>query len=697
MVSERVGVHRVCPARRSAMAPLLGIWGLLACACTNLADGPAAPDGTASGATVRMNFQRLADFYDAPFPSEELRRDDGKIDPERLNQFPNPKQVAILKQAIGLLAEDTVGFAVSGAAYFSLTLDLGAVTLPDLAGSTAASASVFLMDLETRTRHPVIVRYAADGGPFGAPNFLSLLPVQGIPLRPGKLYAAVVRRSLIDGQGHGLQQAPAVAQLAAGIQPEGMSARALASYQSALATLADAGVMAADIAGLAVFTTGTPAATMGVFKKDVLARPLPTPVSAFSPGEVFPDYCVFNTEIDMPDYQQGEAPYSQTGGGWAFAPDGNPVAPHAARSRLVVTIPRSPMPAGGYPTMVLVRTGAGGDRPLVDRGVHAVNEGPAIIPGSGPAREFARVGFAGVQVDGPLGGPRNVTGGDEQFLIFNVFNPTALRDNVRESALELILLAHVIPTLSIAARDCPGVGATVRLDASRLGIMGHSMGATITPLVLGWEPSYRLAVLSGAGGSYIENILWKRKPIEVRPIAETLLNYPPDLSLTDSDPALTLVQWAAEPSDPPSYAHLLVREPAVGAVPRHILMEQGIVDNYILPNIANATSLSIGLDLAGLALDRDNPKLLNQNPVLDLMPLVGRGAIPLPASGNITIAGMKVTAVVVQHPEDGIEDGHNMLFQTEPPKHQYRCFLASFAAGKTPIVPPDGAVDSPCP
>ena len=38
--------------------------------------------------------------------------------------------------------------------------------------------------------------------------------------------------------------------------------------------------------------------------------------------------------------------------------------------------------------------------------------GPPRVPGSGPAREFARVGFAGVQVDGPLGGLRNTTGGD---------------------------------------------------------------------------------------------------------------------------------------------------------------------------------------------------------------------------------------------------------------------------------------------
>ena len=39
------------------------------------------------------------------------------------------------------------------------------------------------------------------------------------------------------------------------------------------------------------------------------------------------------------------------------------------------------------------------------------------------------------------------------------------------------------------------------------------------------------------------------------------------------------------------------------------------------------------------------------------------------------------TAVVVQHAEDGVEDGHEAVFQREEPKHQYRCFLAGLAKG----------------
>jgi hypothetical protein len=45
---------------------------------------------------------------------------------------------------------------------------------------------------------------------------------------------------------------------------------------------------------------------------------------------------------------------------------------------------------------------------------------------------------------------------------------------------------------------------------------------------------------------------------------------------------------------------------------------------------------------------------------------------------------------------DGIEDGHEVIFQTDPPKHQYRCFLQSWLSG-VPKVPPDDVADAPCP
>jgi len=275
-------------------------------------------------------------------------------------------------------------------------------------------------------------------------------------------------------------------------------------------------------------------------------------------------------------------------------------------------------------------------------------------------------------VDGPLGGLRNTDGWDEQFAIFNINNPEGLRDNIRQSALELILLSRVLAALSFDASSCPDVSTpagdgVVALDSGHLALMGHSMGATIAPLVAALEPSYRALLLSGAGGSWIMNVVHKESPIHVRPAAEALLHYAAQgRTVTEHDPALALLQWAGEPADPQVYARGVVDAPRAGA-PRHVLMFQGILDTYIPPPVANPLSLALGLDLAG------------GTPLSDRLDLTGGEQLSLPASGNRHDGD--VTAVVVQHPEDGIEDGHEVVFQTAAPRLQYRCFLESLGAG----------------
>ena len=449
---------------------------------------------------------------------------------------------------------------------------------------------------------------------------------------------------------------------------------------------------------MTLFTTGAPLDGMTAVIHDLLARPPPT-VPAPKRGEVFADYCVYNSLVSMPVYQSGAPPYTHTGGAWKFDAAGKPIVDHVEVARVVFTIPRRPTPAGGWPLAVFVRTGGGGDRPLVDRGVCATTDFTTpIVPGSGPAQDLARVGFAGVEVDGPLGGIRNTTDGNEDFLVFNVLNPSALRDNVRQSAAELVLFAHVAPAVTFDATDCPGVspGSAIHFDPSHVALMGHSMGAWIAPLALAFEPRYGASVLSGAGGSYIANIMDKILPTRIRPLAEIILNYDMDgRSLDRHDPALSLIQWAAEPSDPQVYDSRIVTAPATGEAPRHVFMEQGIVDHYILPSIANATSLALGLDEAGPSFDdhSDEETMLGQTPLGVLLPLAGRAAIALPARGNV---GGTTTAVVVQHRGDAIEDGHEVMFQTAAPKHQYRCFLASWLHG-IPSVPPDDTEDAPCP
>jgi hypothetical protein len=149
------------------------------------------------------------------------------------------------------------------------------------------------------------------------------------------------------------------------------------------------------------------------------------------------------------------------------------------------------------------------------------------------------------------------------------------------------------------------------------------------------------------------------------------------------DPLLSLFQWACESADPPVYSRHVTLEPTVGP-PRHVLMMQGIVDHYILPPIADAESLSLGLDLAGPELDDTPPEIAGLAPLGPLLGLVGRSSVALPVSLDL-------------RSKSGVEDGHEVVFQTAGPKHQYSCFLKGLIEG-VPVVPVTGtAAHEPCP
>ena len=671
---------------RSATARL--VTGTLACAASMACGGSYL---VTPPVTVQMHFDRPSSFYDAPFPSDDLRNADGT---PNVAGFPNPSVIGLVDQ-VKAIAGRAHGFSTSSAVYFTTTAPIDPSKLPTMAESVTPQSSVMLVSVDPSAPdylkpYPIQVTFEADGGPFGAPNLLAMLPLQGTPLRPRTTYAAVVMKSA------GVEASQEMAEIVANQRPAGMSDSALNEYVHALAALTGAKIIASEIAGLSVFTTDDPGADLSRAAITMLEAPLPAPLAPFHRTDLFDDFCVYSTTIGMPDYQSGVPPFTETGGDWKFDASGAPILQRTETANFVVTIPRSPMPAAGYPMAVFIRTGGGGDRPLVDRGPQAVTGGPPITPGTGPALYFAKAGFAGASVDGPLGGLRNTTGENEDFTIFNVFNPAALRDSVRESAAEMVLFAHVVAQTTLDVSDCPGATGPAKFDAQNFALMGHSMGATIAPLVAANEPMYRQLILSGAGASWIENVIYKQQPLAVKPAIELLLGYAQlHRSLTETDPVLSLFQWAAEGADPLVYTRRIVREPDQGSGPRNVLMEQGIVDHYIMPPIANATSLSLGLDLAGTPLDGVTPEIASLPTLESLLMYSGAEQVPLPVSETASHEQSFTTDVVVQHPADGIEDGHEIVFQTDPPKREYRCFLLSSLTG-APRVPAPGDVLGPC-
>jgi len=657
----------------------LALLGALGCGDSSVAPPQETPPvllEAVDGVKISMDFES-EDFYAAPFPSAHRPHTE-------MTRFPNPDDIDFVTRSALLAAEGKDGFGTTSGVFFQLQGEISKTNLPSIHDTVLPDSPVALISItdcadDYGRRYPVSVDFRADPGPHGAPNMLSMVPVQGIPLAPWTTYAAIVTRDLTSDARLGVPLS--MVQLNNSVVPNGLTGAAAERYQEAMERLKELGI--GDLAAMTVFTTGSPTRGLAEAVDQVQVGAIETPKvnGPFEASDQFDDYCVYQTTIEMPIFQDGEPPFSVDGGGWTWDADGQLISQGFETARIVVTVPRKPLPAGGWPLVNFIRKGGGGDRPLVDRGVHAEPHGPTIEPGSGPARTFAAAGWAGISVDGPHGGLRNITQSDEQFLMFNVTNPLALRDNVRQSALELVLFANVIESLTVDASDCAGADTTVTFNPDMTALMGHSMGAWIAPLVMPYEPRYRGTILSGAGGSWIANLVHKRSPVEVKPFAEAILGYGPQgLEIHEHDPVVNLLQWVGEAADPAVYGRLLVDDPPFGE-PRQVLMLQGIVDTYILPPIANATSLSIGLDLAGDALDTDVELLGGPQPLLPLLALVGRGQVDLPVKGNRGAA----TAVVIQHPEDGIEDGHEVVFQTALPKTQYRCFLESLLKG-TPTV-----------
>jgi pimeloyl-ACP methyl ester carboxylesterase len=662
-----------------------------ACLCALLllaCDGePAVDAGTDAGviphAAPIVRYDDPSDLFAAPWPDERLREEDGTYS---VAAFPNPRNIELVDAVIAMI-DRADGAKVSSTIYFPLTGPIDTESLPNLEESLEDDASVFLIDVETGERAPIVVAFSAEPqGPFAPPNLLAVLPMQGRPLRPNTRYAAVVTTRVLAADGTPIDIATATASILDGEQPVGLSDGAFAAHTDAHDRMRGHGIDDGLIAATAVFDTWDPRAELQALRDQVVTS-VPSPDAPFTSVETFDEFCVYTTTIEMPSFQAGTPPFTTEGGAWAR--DGSAfVEQRRERANVYVTVPRRAMPDDGFPTAVFVRTGGGGDRPLIDRGHHSTKHGEPDAPGSGPAMHWARAGWAGVQIDGPLGGLRNTDDPpwDEQFMIFNITNVNALKDNIRQSALELALFAHVLPEITIDASGCDGLtttagDSTVRLDTTNLTIMGHSMGATIAPIAAAVEPMYRAMILSGAGGSWIENVIYKERPVAVRPNVELLLRYGSRHVLTEHDPALAIFQWAVETSDTMVYAPGLVDDTDD---PRHVLMFQGILDTYIPPPIANALSLAFALDLAGPALDEtltDRPELARLTP---LLPIANREAIDLPAMGN-----REVTAVVVQHLEDGIEDGHEVVFQAPEPQLQYRCFLETLAEGVPRVVASD--------
>ena len=524
---------------------------------------------------VHMDFTRAGGFYAAPFPSDDRKNGDA-ID---LSDFPNPGNAILVKQSLQIIALDVHGFSASSSIYFELDDDLGNVTLPDYHSSVAASSPVFLIGVDEAApdfgkRYPIDVAFQKDGGPFGTMNELALLPLQGVPLRPKTRYAAVVLKSLKSAAGSPVAASASMNTLLSGSAPDGIGGRRARRVRRGALVARPARRRHRPNRRLhGVHDRRTRRGRAARSATRWSRRRCPSIDKPFAPNEVFDDFCVYSDHHPDARVPGRAASLHRAGGDVGLRRRGRPGAPARWRTRTSSSPSRgSRCPRRATRSSCFSRTGAGGDRPLVDRGVQATTGGPPITPGTGPALYFAIGGLRRLEHRRPARRPAQPDQRQRGLPHLQRGQPGARCATTSASPRRS---SPSRPTSSstrtVDVSGCPGAvapGGMARFDVGTMALMGHSMGATISPLALADR-----AALPGRAPERRRRELDRERHLQAEPVARAQGHRPGPprrragraTSSRSTTPCSRSSSGRPSRADPPVYARRITLEPAGGA------------------------------------------------------------------------------------------------------------------------------------
>ena len=528
-----------------AAAPLVG--ALVACTPGESPDGP-----------TPLWTDDPADFWDAPWPSDLRRDDDGTI---RMSDFPNPRGVPVIDQYVAR-GDQLDGFGTSSPMYLPVDGWFDAGDLPSPAETAQEGSPLQLVDIDPNsprwgTRIPVLAEQLTGVSEYYREQTLAVIPVPGFPLRPATRYALLLTTDVAS------PNAAFVETLEPG------HPHFDADLHQALWFL---GLEADDLAIAATFTTYDPLEEMARIA-DFLQHQVVPPDLSRHPlvlTDSFPSYVVYETHYPSPIFTFGTRPFNTEGGEFRFDDAGRPLIAGWDDMRLSVCAPHDlhRPPPGGWP-VVIVQHGTGGDY-RSDCRSSSVFE---------PSGRFAREGGIALGIDQPLHGTRSGGAAASDLAHFNFVNPDSGLTNFRQGAADAIYLAR-----ALASRqwELPiDGGGSVRLDPERISFFGHSQGGLtggIAAPFLGADVEQ--VVLSGAGGVLAITLVERKDILDFAALIEALLQFEPDEALTIAHPASALIQTLSEVTDTVNYAPYWFAERGDwrGHTPVDVLLTNGTLD-----------------------------------------------------------------------------------------------------------------------
>lgn len=621
------------------------------------------------------------DFFAQPFPSDLRLRPGTAGAPAGYDLTRLPRPLGQPGKYVESLDGQILGAGTGAAVYFRLAGALDQTSLPGRAAQTLdKDAPVQIVDITPGSptfgqRAPVLLAFHTEGNKFIGPNWLTVQPVAGIPLREKTTYAAILTRrlravddSVMPAVSRPLQPDLDLQALLAAEVPAGAAMQAAWQAYAPLRAFLDRGdgVTRDDVASATVFTTQDATSGMLALRAAVYEQPVPTAQNlAFLKSH--DGLCdIYTGTFDSPNFQEGDPPYWEDGGAIRFGAGGKATPVRTEHLRFGLSVPSAPMPPAGWP-VILYAHGTGGDYLTFMREQLDLRAGFVEVPGQKDPVRFAMLG-----IDQVLHGPRDPTGNNPELTFFNLRNLLAARDNVRQGAADDFQLLRLVETMQVAS--APQTGQPIKFDPSKIYFVGHSQGGLTGPLFLAAEPKVKAGVLSGAGAVLILSLLNKKEPNDIAALVESLLMEPAG---TDH-PLLNLLQMYFEPADPNNYGPQLFRAPPPGMPPKSIFQTLGLVDNFTpVPNIA-AFALSLGVQPMA-------PRLYDL-PGLELTDLTWTDG---PVQSNV--AGGKATGVLREYAQAPNDDGHFVIFDLWAARHDWTRFLATHETTGVAVMAPQNA------
>lgn len=656
------------PARRSweriaadGLGSLVLVTGALLSGCTT----PAPP--AVSDRVALLAPDTSTGFWTQPFPLDSRRTESGTI---ALGDFPNPGEAPLVDEYLRYGVEEIRGFGLASPLW--LPFD-GPISLPSWEGDPAQAARcegpVRVVDVDPASPEwgrcrPLRWHQLGPGDidPFLAPNLLVVQPRWGFPLRSDTTYALVLV-DVADSEGALLRASAPLREALAGEGPHAAAFAPLTAFWDGLPEavgtafrLEDGSPDRSFVAAATVFRTQD---AVGELRSLIEHAATDDSGPSWS-GEVLPvgpdhpefqnEYRLVETAYEAWNYQRGEVPYADEGGGFQWTEDGAPIPQRRERIPVAISLPldEGEQPATGWP-VVLHQHGTGGDR------WSHLTGGPLR-----PGLVLGRRGFLSVGIPQPIHDDRwpERTPLGIELNSFNYFNPESGRSMFRQGAVDLQSLVRFVKDEMGAGGALATAHPDLRIDPARIAFLGHSQGGLTGALALPFVRDIGAWVLSGAGGGTSMTVIQREDPFVIRDTLLTAIGDPPGTNLTDDHPLIGLIQLMAETTDPLVYApHWAEAEGDPS-----ILLTEGIHDAQTPADTSEALAIAGGLPLLDPYIERGVAGL----------DLAGLAEVEAPVSGNA--AGGEATRGLAQFDED-----HFAIFFNADASILWSNFLWSFA------------------